>query len=140
MALPDCTHTSWLANGTGARTAGTCWRHRSGRLWRSYSAKCPQNCAARPTRPRGWHCWRWSNHGYGTNCIAASTSSSRFLYAQVGSIHTSFIDRNVTWARLEQGGFVLDIVYVLATIGFFALMIAYVHACERLDAQASEGE
>jgi hypothetical protein len=34
----------------------------------------------------------------------------------------------------------LDIAYLLATIGFFALMIAYVHACERLGAHASEEE
>ena len=32
----------------------------------------------------------------------------------------------------------LDVVYVLSTIAFFALMVAYVRACERLGAVAPD--
>lgn len=32
-----------------------------------------------------------------------------------------------------------DLIYVAATVAFFALMILYVRACERLGATASEG-
>jgi hypothetical protein len=35
---------------------------------------------------------------------------------------------------------VLDIAYVLGTLGFFALMFAYVRACDRMGAAAPEEE
>jgi hypothetical protein len=34
----------------------------------------------------------------------------------------------------------LDVVYVLGTIGFFALMLVYVHGCERLGRSSAEEE
>jgi hypothetical protein len=33
----------------------------------------------------------------------------------------------------------LDLVYVLTTIAFFALMLGYVRACERLGRERSDG-
>lgn len=30
----------------------------------------------------------------------------------------------------------LDLVYILASVGFFALMLLYTHACERLGARS----
>jgi hypothetical protein len=40
-----------------------------------------------------------------------------------------------------EGRTMLDLLYVLGTIGFFALMIAYVHGCEALghDSDSVEG-
>jgi len=34
----------------------------------------------------------------------------------------------------------LDVIYVLATLGFFALMLAYVRGCEALGREAGEAE
>ena len=34
--------------------------------------------------------------------------------------------------RLHQEGEMLDIVYILVTLAFFGLMVAYVRACEKL--------
>lgn len=33
----------------------------------------------------------------------------------------------------------LDVLYVLGTIGFFAVMLWYVHACDRLGARSDPG-
>ena len=34
----------------------------------------------------------------------------------------------------------LDVVYVMVTVGFFGLMLAYVRACERLGKDGTGGE
>jgi len=34
----------------------------------------------------------------------------------------------------------LDVVYIVLTLGFFALMVAYVRGCERLGREGGEGE
>lgn len=34
----------------------------------------------------------------------------------------------------------LDVVYILATVAFFAAMVAYVAACDRLGRRAQSGE
>jgi hypothetical protein len=34
----------------------------------------------------------------------------------------------------------LDVIYLLATAGFFAAMLAYVRGCEALGREAGEGE
>jgi hypothetical protein len=38
----------------------------------------------------------------------------------------------------SYGALVLDLVYILATIAFFALMLGYVRACERLGRNSSD--
>jgi hypothetical protein len=35
---------------------------------------------------------------------------------------------------------VIDLIYVLATFAFFALMVAYVRACQRLGRAPSDGD
>lgn len=41
--------------------------------------------------------------------------------------------------RMERFA-VIDLIYVLATFAFFALMVAYVRACQRLGRAPSDGD
>jgi hypothetical protein len=50
------------------------------------------------------------------------------------------MERDVTSTQSSHGGLVLDIAYILGTIGFFALMLAYVYTCDRLGRSTSEKE
>ncbi len=51
--------------------------------------------------------------------------------------HAAFTMGGVAYSRSHLGAAVIDLVYVVGTIAFFALMLAYVRGCEALGHTAS---